>query len=125
MVKACKLTRLPTESSEQIKTVLKFSIFYPKEAQLLIAIPNGLYRRPLEAIQLKREGLKPGAPDLMLLIPRGGFHGLCLEMKRLDGGVVSAVQRKLHKLLSEQGYKVDVAAGSDQGYKALENYLKL
>ncbi len=116
---------MPTESSEQIKTVLKFSMFYPKEAQLLIAIPNGSYRKPLEAIRLKREGVKPGAPDLVLLVPRGGFHGLCIEMKRADGGVVSVAQKKMHGLLAEQGYKVEVSAGSDEAYKALEDYLKL
>ena len=123
--KPARARPMPTESSEQIKTVLKFSMFYPKEAQLLIAIPNGSYRKPLEAIRLKREGVKPGMTDLMLLMPRGGFHGLCIEMKRADGGVVSPVQKKMHALLVEQGYMISVCAGSDQAYKALEDYLKL
>lgn len=114
---------MPTESSEQIKTVLKFSMFYPKEAQLLIAIPNGSYRKPLEAIRLKREGVKPGAPDLVLLVPRGGFHGLCIEMKRADGGVVSVAQKKMHALLIEQGYMVKICSGAVEAYTALEQYV--
>lgn len=115
----------PSESTEQIKTVLKFSMFYPKEAQLLIAIPNGSYRKPLEAIRLKREGVKPGMTDLMLLMPCGGFHGFCLEMKRADGGAISAAQKKMHTLLAEQGYSVKICSGATEAYAALESYLKL
>lgn len=90
---------------------------------MLIAVPNGSYRKPLEAIRLKREGVKAGMTDLMLLVPRGGFHGFCLELKRADGGVVSAAQKKMHGLLAEQGYLVKICSGADEAYAALEQYV--
>lgn len=123
--KPARARPMPTESSEQIKTVLKFSMFYPKEAQLLIAVPNGSYRKPLEAIRLKREGVKVGMTDLMLLMARGGFHGFCLELKRADGGVVSVAQKKMHGLLAEQGYMVKICSGADEAYTALEQYVAM
>ena len=38
-------------------------------------------RRPTEAAIMKAEGVTAGVTDLILLLGRGGFNALCIEMK--------------------------------------------
>jgi len=61
----------------------------------IFAIPNGGKRNRIEAAKLKRQGVKPGVPDIFLPAPRDGYvrsinaqevGGVCL---RLGGGRVS------------------------------------
>ena len=60
-------------------------------APLLIMIANGAWlqgsetERRMRGRNLKREGLRPGAPDLLLAWPREPFSGLFLEMKAPAG----------------------------------------
>lgn len=46
-----------------------------KELSLLFHIPNGGSRNRLEAINLKRQGVKAGVPDLFLPVSRHGKNG--------------------------------------------------
>ena len=48
---------------------------YP-ELEMLFHIPNGGKRNKLEAIRLKREGVRAGVPDLFLPVARGKYHGM-------------------------------------------------
>ena len=48
---------------------------------LLHHSPNGGKRDAREAAKLKRMGVKPGVPDLMLPVAREGYIGLAIEMK--------------------------------------------
>ena len=86
----------PVQEDFEQELVIRWSIgqidAWP-ELALLHHIPNGGKRGKAEAAKLKRMGVKPGVPDLHLPIARGGFHGLYVEMKRLDGGRVSSEQR--------------------------------
>jgi hypothetical protein len=91
--------------------------------QLLYAVPNGGRRDPIGAKFLKREGQRNGAPDLVLDVARGGFHGLRIEMKA-EHGVVSSDQRVFLKLLHAQGYYVTVAYYTGQAMATITEYLK-
>lgn len=91
---------------------------------LLWHTPNGGSRRKIEACILKGQGVRPGVPDLFLAVPRGGFHGLFVEMKRRDGGVVSEAQSGMASLLQAQGYKVRVCFGFDQARAEIEHYMQ-
>lgn len=57
------------------------------ELKLLHAIPNGIKTSIGVAAKAKREGMTKGVPDLHLPVPRGGYHGLWIEMKK-PGGVL-------------------------------------
>jgi hypothetical protein len=71
------------EHEEQAALILwaaRAGVEYP-ELAWLFAVPNGGKRDESVALALQREGVKPGVPDLLFLIPRGGFHGAAIEMK--------------------------------------------
>jgi hypothetical protein len=53
---------------------------YP-ELEWLFAIPNGGLRNVVVAMQLKREGVKKGVPDIMLPVANGNYYGAFIEMK--------------------------------------------
>ena len=84
----------PTEEAEQT-AVIEWATIMEKqfpELALLHHCPNGEARNPIIGAKLKRMGVKAGVPDLFLPVPRGGFHGLWIEMKRRKGGRVSEGQ---------------------------------
>lgn len=104
---------------------------YP-ELALMFAVPNGGMRDKRQdekgrwfsptAVKLKREGVKPGIPDIFLPCARGGSHGLFIEMKAPDGSV-SREQRRVHKQLREQGYAVGVCFSLESAITLLTWYL--
>ena len=76
-----------------------------------------------EAVRLKETGYKKGFPDVFIYEPRGGHHGLSIELKREKGGRVSASQKEWKERLEERGYLATVAKGYDAAKKILEEYL--
>lgn len=110
---------------------------------LLFSIPNGGGRSgPIVGSILKAEGLRKGAPDLFLAVPRFRFeptpnpvpyghtgwplvrndHGLFLELKTRTG-VVSPYQQDFHEELRKQGYRVEVVRSSMEAINAITSYL--
>lgn len=98
-----------------------------KGLELLFSVPNGARTSFSVAKRLKAEGLRAGVPDLILPVARGGYHGLYVEMKRVDGvpSDVSAVQQAWHLELRHEGYCVKVCFGFMQARNALTAYLAL
>ena len=95
---------------------------YP-ELRRLYHIPNGGKRDKATAAVLKSLGVKPGVPDLCLPVPRGGYHGLYIEMKAV-GGRPAAEQREWLEELHEQGYRAAVCVGADAAIAVIEGYLQ-
>lgn len=97
---------------------------YPPLARL-IAIPNGMAASSIgEARRMKAQGMKPGVPDLILPYPRGGKAGLWIEMKRRDGGSLSADQQSWLHYLNNVGYHAVVAKGWEAARKIIIDYLE-
>ncbi len=107
---------------------------YP-EVELLFAVPNGAKlpytgrgrgRYSKEAMNLKREGLKPGVPDLCLPVPAGIYHGLFIELKSLRRGA-KATEEQLWWIekLREQGFKVEICRGFEAARDVITGYLNL
>lgn len=92
------------------------------ELELFYAIPNGGDRHKAVAGKMRAEGQRPGVPDYALPVPRGTFHGLCIELKKLDG-YASREQKDWIKNLRDQGYRAEVARGADQAWQILCDYL--
>jgi len=117
---------IPTESQEQ-RAVMQWAEVCKgmcPELALLVHIPNGGLRDPIVAVKLKREGVKKGFPDLFLPVPRGQYHGLMIELKRVKGGVVKPEQKQWLDHLNAQGYRAVVCKGADEAIKEIENYLR-
>ena len=90
----------------------------------MFAVPNGGKRCKAEAVRLKLEGVWPGVSDLILLYPKGQYHGLCIEMKN-ETGALSNEQGKwlLHRSLS--GYATEVCHSLEQAQSAITTYMNL
>lgn len=96
---------------------------YP-ELWMLYHVPNGGSRNPIEAVHLKAQGVKSGVPDICLPVPRGGYHGLYIEMKRREKFHVSKEQKEWILALIKQGYKARVCLGAEDAIMEITKYLK-
>ncbi len=94
------------------------------ELRLMFHIPNGGSRSRAEAGRFKAEGVKAGVPDICLPVPRGGYHGLFIELKRTQGGEVSPEQTAWLDALRAQGYRAEVCKGWEPAVRVIEEYLK-
>lgn len=109
----------PTEAQEQAR----FATWLDKQHILYYAIPNGGSRHYLEAINLKRGGVKAGVPDICVPIARKGRYGLYIELKRVKGGKISEEQEVWLTKLQENGYSAQVAYGCDEAKGIVIDYL--
>lgn len=110
------------EQSTLIDWSLRYRGKYPGLG-LLFHIPNGGSRNTAEAANLKRQGVKAGVPDLFLPVPRGGYHGLFIEMK-YGKNKPTLAQREWMAALNEQGYLAVVCYGFEDARDTIEHYLK-
>src|SRR5262245_40002978 len=117
----------PTEHEEQctVRTWARVRAQAQPELDLLFAIPNGARVAMSQARRLKAEGLQAGVPDLCLPVARGPHHGLFIEMKRRQGGVLSPAQKWWRTQLTAQGYLVITAMGAERAIAWLEGYLRM
>lgn len=95
---------------------------YP-ELRLLYHIPNGGKRDKVTAINLKRQGVKAGVPDLFLPVARGGFFGLYIELK-VGSNKPTKLQNEWLCNLNKQGYLAVVCYGWQQAAEILVAYLE-
>lgn len=95
---------------------------YP-ELKALYAIPNGGTRHKLEAVKLKREGVRAGVPDVHLPVPRGKYVGLWIEFKA-EAGRVTEIQAEWHTILRSLGHRVEVARSWMSAVNIVEKYLQ-
>ena len=110
------------EHKIQCACVKWFRMQYHQFADLLFAVPNGGARDAVTGAKLKEEGVVAGVADLILFVPRQGFHALCVEMKTAKG-----VQRKTQKdwqgKVMAQGYKYVVCRSIDDFVAVIQDYL--
>lgn len=112
------------EDTEQI-TLVRWAELqmgkYP-ELDMLFHIPNGGKRDAREAARFKQMGVKAGVPDLFLAVPRGGFHGLFIEMKSPDGKVAEHQKKWLGKL-AKRGYDTAVCYSFEEAQNKITEYI--
>ena len=92
--------------------------------RLLMHIPNGGSRGPVEAARFKAMGVRAGVPDMFLPAPRGGYCGLWIELKRRKGGRVTPEQLAWLGALRFEGYAAAVCRGWEEAAAALKRYLE-
>lgn len=115
----------------------KVKLFFPGiPDKLLFAIPNGGKRDQktittkkgvktfsLEAARLKRQGVKSGVADVILLIPKKGFASLCMEFKT-EKGKQSPEQIEFQQQAEKCGSKYVVVRSTGAAIEAIKEYLK-
>ena len=122
--RAKKPSVCPEESQEQ-KALFKWWRVYSRHAPHLVMyhIPNGGRRDAITGARLKAEGVVAGVPDIFLAVPRQGFHGLYVELKRQKGGRLESSQEDIIARLRQAGYRVEVCKGWWEAREVIENYL--
>lgn len=111
------------ESQIQRACVKWFGLQHRSLDGLLFAVPNGGRRGRVEAAIMKAEGVYPGVADLLLLVPRGKWHGLAIEMKT-QKGKQSVSQVVWQNKVMSQGYDYHVCRSVDEFIELVEDYLK-
>jgi hypothetical protein len=111
------------EHIEQSMLVKWFRFQYPQIYKCLWAIPNGGLRKITTAIRLKQEGALAGVSDLFLMIPKGEFHGMFIEMKA-PGGKLQPNQKEFQLLAKSMGYEAVTCYGYEEAKESIKKYLQ-
>lgn len=114
---------VPTEHDEQKAVVKWFDLQYPALRGRLAAVPNGGQRHPAVAAKLKAEGVRKGYPDLQLLVPHNGHHGLIIEMKRIRVSRIEPEQLEWLEWFAAMGYRAVVCKGFEAAKSVITDYL--
>lgn len=111
------------ESSIQISCIRWFRLQYPQYKDILIAVPNGGNRDAITGAILKKEGVKAGVADLLLLKPNKYYGHLAIEMKQ-PSGRQSDSQKAWQRATEAAGNKYVVCHSLDEFIEAVNGYLK-
>lgn len=83
---------------------------------------NGGSRNLLEAVNLKKQGVKAGVPDLILMYPSKLYHGLAIELKSKKGKL-SANQKTFLSKLKDAQYAVAICFTAFEAIHVIHDYL--
>ena len=101
----------------------KVKLFFPGlPDKLLFSVPNGGSRNKIEAKNMKRQGIKKGVADVILLVPKKGFASLCLEFKTKTGKQ-SDEQKEFQRQAESCGSKYVVVRSVAEAVKEVGEYL--
>lgn len=112
-----------SDHQKALITWARLSIGKYPELKYLYAIPNGGKRNIITATRLKAEGARAGVSDLHLPVPRGGYHGLWIEMKT-EKGSLSELQAEWLAAMEGLGHRAVVAKGWDFARSVIIDYLQ-
>jgi hypothetical protein len=102
----------PTEAQEQARLCQWLS----SKGVAYFAVPNGAYfgvRDPIYGSRLKRAGVRPGVPDLILIKRAPDGRPIAIELKRSVGGRLTKHQKRQHELMRKEGWHVLVGHGAE------------
>lgn len=125
------------ESYTQQACVAWFNAQYPSLSGLLFAVPNDC-RRTMRTVvtrtgyktvcvggqRKKAEGMVAGVSDLILLVPRGGFGALCVELKTKIGKQ-SESQKEWQRKAEMAGNKYIICRDVETFSEEIKKYLNM
>lgn len=77
----------------------------------------------LTALRMKREGVVAGVPDLFLSLPRGGWHGMYIEIK-FGKNKLTQRQEDFFAAASKHNYKCVAVYTLDEFTREVTNYIQ-
>lgn len=105
----------------------KYAAKRPQWRLPYFAAANGGNRDKVTGAIMKSEGVIAGVPDLMIMVPRTiafrYYHGLAIEMKKREGGVISPAQIAWGNALETMGYRWKVCHGAAEAIETITDYL--
>lgn len=121
-----KRSRSMPEGKIQAECFQWFWNSFPQYRGLLLHVPNENYRADSNIIQgaiRKSLGVVAGVADLLFLVARGRYHGLCIEMKD-ERGKQRESQKNWQKIVEGQGYKYVVVRSLLEFQAVIDDYLR-
>jgi len=92
--------------------------------RFIFHVPNGGFRHISTAVKLKRSGVRPGIPDVLILVPMQGYHGCAIEMKAGKNKTTPEQKRWLEDL-KNFGYSTHVCYSWIEAARVICEYLDL
>ena len=114
-----------TEQSLQKETakIIKKVLFNAGLPQLAFHVANERKASVQQHARLKLQGVLGGVSDWIVLVPRQGFHGLVVELKKA-GEDAKPEQKDFMNGAADQGYLVVLINDLDTFRNVIEEYLK-
>lgn len=115
------------EGRIQAECFVYFHNTYPEYRGLYFCVPNENSRADSNSATgaIRRAmGVTAGVSDSLMLIPRGRYHGLCIEYKREDG-YQSQAQKDWQSKVETQGFRYEVVRSLKQFKDLVREYLEL
>jgi hypothetical protein len=111
----------PESEANQQEIVIKYlRLAYPHA--LYCASAGGMWTSDSQRIKMARTGYVKGFPDLFIYEPRGEFHGLAIEMKKVKGSKIEPEQVQWQEQLRNRGYASYICKGSEEAIKIIDEY---
>lgn len=123
---------MKNEETLQIAVSKFLKLKYP--SVIFTAESSGIRLTIGQAVKAKKQrNPERGIPDIIILEPSNGYHGLCIELKkggtRLKNGSIpntkhTKEQAAVLDRLRQKGYLAEFAVGIDEAMQLIDNYLK-
>ena len=107
----------PLEEDEQIK----LAEYLDYNNYCWCHVPNGGARHPATGAKMKKQGVKPGVPDVLIFDHVGICNGVAIELKRQKGGKLRETQVEWLDKLDARGWYTTVCHGADEAIDWLES----
>jgi hypothetical protein len=120
MIRPSKIIKYGSEAAVQ-KAVIDYLRYQYPDA-LYCATAGGMKASYKQAARMKLTGYVKGVPDLQIFEPRGGFHGLMIEIKKDKTSYPTTEQKEWIKKLNERGYSAHVCKGVDEAIGVINSY---
>lgn len=123
-VDPAEIGKIPSEHAQQVAVFCWAALNFERypDLRMMFAIPNGGLRSKITAANLKAEGVRAHVPDIFLPVPRGPWHGMFIEMKKV-GGRVDPGQADFVLKLRQLDYGACVCVGWQEAVQTIEAYL--
>ena len=120
--KTIKLKISEHQIQKEFFTQISIDPVMKKYRRLIFAVPNGGSRNIVEASRMKQAGVTAGVADVICLIPRSPYHGVCIEFKT-GYNKLSEHQEEFRDAVEEQSYWYVVCYSTESAIQILMDYI--
>ncbi len=123
MITPEQMAQSGSESAHQKALFVWAQQYAIPELKWLFAVPNGGARDKITGARLRAEGVKPGLPDIGLMVARGNYQMLWIELKKPNVGKLSVAQSEWLSQASKCGHYSAVCYGWENARDVILRYL--